>query len=32
LMKGEFDDLDGPVYTGTESARAGEQDTHHWEG
>jgi len=32
LLKGELDDLDGPVHTGTESARAGEQDTHQSEG
>jgi hypothetical protein len=32
LLKGELDDLDGPVYAGTESARAGEQNTHPAEG
>ena len=30
--KGELDDLDGPVYAGTESARVGEQNTHPKEG
>ena len=28
LGKGELDDVDGPVDTGTKSARAGEKDTH----
>ena len=32
LLKGELDALDGPVDTGTESARAGEQNTHPAEG
>ena len=32
LLKDELDALDGPVDTGTESARAGEQNTHPAEG